>query len=49
MANNQKQNKLPLDYLLIGIIMFCVILVLAEIYTNVAQELGLALLSNYVL
>jgi hypothetical protein len=49
MANNQKQNKRPLDYLLIGIILLCVILVLVEIYTNVAHELGLALLNNYVL
>jgi hypothetical protein len=48
MANDQKENKRPLYYLLIGIILICVILVLVEIYTNVASEMGLSLVNSYV-
>ena len=49
MENDQKKKKQPLDYILIGIIILCVILVLVEIYNNVAQEIGLALLNHYVI
>ena len=49
MANDQKQIKRSLDYVLIGIILLCVILVLIEIYQNVAPEIGLVLLNDYVI
>ena len=38
-----------LIFVLIGIILLCVILVLIEIYQNVAPEIGLVLLNDYVI
>ena len=49
MADNQKENKRGLNYLLIGVILICMILVLLEIYLNVTQEIGLTLMSKYVI
>ncbi len=48
MENNNKQTKRPLDTLVIGLILFCVILVLVEIFSNLTHELDLSILSNYV-